>query len=520
VCSQGAETRTINGSQVYKDCWQYQDTYSCVDPANVNYCQPLEAAGCSQTNSTCVETAFNGACMRFKNTYQCNSALLPLPSTIEQLASTYAILKDEVVTSACAALQNSSVCEQLSETCTEGAATRNINGLDIYKACWKWERKYSCASTNLQSDCQDLLADSKCNETGSSCVERNTDGSCSNVERQFKCKIKDGSSTPVTSCNGQTFCGNNTQGNSNGQCFDIGHEPDADFARASTGMEVIREGGTYFDPATLKLFSGRGESCKKTFGSLGNCCKSNPNAGSSNRNASEAAGIVLKVAGESVRAGSAYAFDALFNGPGNNFITQGVQSMFGSSASMGNAANPFGAAQFSSNFSFYGASFSMGPGGFQFVSFDPYSFAAQIALQVVLQLISCEQTDKVLAMKRGNNLCEYVGSWCSKKALNVCIQRREGYCCFNSKLAKIINVQGKQQLNRSYGNAETPDCSGFTANEMENLDFSKMNLEEFYGDLIKSMPDLAARTAKNTGLIQQRVDNYFQNGTQTPRPRP
>jgi conjugal transfer mating pair stabilization protein TraN len=513
VCVQGAETRNINGVMVYKECWQMQDNYACIDPVLSNNCQPLEDAGCAQISSVCAASGFDGSCLRFTNTYQCSQALVSVPSNIEQLASTFTITRDEVNVSACAVLAGSNACRLQTEVCSEGAATRNINGLDVFKSCWKWERTYTCPSTAMQSDCQDLLADSNCTETSSTCILKNPDGSCSSIERRFNCRVRDATSTPVTSCAGQTFC-------NNGQCFDTSYTPDADFARASTGMEVVREGGTYFDPATMKLFNGTADFCRKTFGSIGNCCKLNPNQGMSNRNASQAAGIALRVGGEAVRAGSAYAFDALFNGAGQNFLSQGFNAMLGSASSMGNIANPFGAASFSSSFSFYGMSFSMGAEGLQFVSFDPWTFAAQIAIQIVIKLISCEQPEKVLGMKRGNNLCEFVGSWCSKEINylfgTACIQHKESYCCFNSKLAKIINKGGKTQLRRDYGTAQAPNCSGFTANEMERLDFSQMDLAEFYGDLIKTMPDLAARTVKNTQLIQNRVTNYYSTGSQVP----
>ena len=35
-------------------------------------------------------------------------------------------------------------CALSSQTCVEPAGTRNINGLDVYKDCWKWEKEYNC----------------------------------------------------------------------------------------------------------------------------------------------------------------------------------------------------------------------------------------------------------------------------------------------------------------------------------------------------------------------------------------
>ncbi|MCD8339041.1 MAG: conjugal transfer protein TraN, partial [Burkholderiales bacterium] len=60
-----------------------------------------------------------------------------------------------------------------------------------------------------------------------------------------------------------------------------------------------------------------------------------------------------------------------------------------------------------------------------------------------------------------------------------CIERAESYCCYNSRLARIIQEQGRDQINKSWGSAKNPDCSGFLIEELESLDFETMDLGEF-----------------------------------------
>ena len=48
-------------------------------------------------------------------------------------------------------------------------------------------------------------------------------------------------------------------------------------------------------------------------------------------------------------------------------------------------------------------------------------------------------------------------------------------CNFNSKLARIINEQGRPQLNKGWGSASNPECKGFTPEEFQKLDFSKID---------------------------------------------
>lgn len=83
----------------------------------------------------------------------------------------------------------------------------------------------------------------------------------------------------------------------------------------------------------------------------------------------------------------------------------------------------------------------------------------------------------------------YVGDYCKKKIpLIGCIQKAEVYCIFNSKLGRIIHEQGRPQLQKfspggRWGDAESSNCEGFTPEEFQTLDFSKIDLAEAFGDL-------------------------------------
>jgi conjugal transfer mating pair stabilization protein TraN len=135
----------------------------------------------------------------------------------------------------------------------------------------------------------------------------------------------------------------------------------------------------------------------------------------------------------------------------------------------------------------------------------PWSLA-MLAIQLS-GLLSCDQAEQILAMKKDNRLCHSVGSYCSARIpiIRTCIQTTQTYCCFNSRLARILNEQGRAQLVRSWGGAKSPDCSGFTVAQLQSLDFSRMDLTEFYAEIAPKMPDVGALRQK----AQQRVDSYF-----------
>jgi len=77
-----------------------------------------------------------------------------------------------------------------------------------------------------------------------------------------------------------------------------------------------------------------------------------------------------------------------------------------------------------------------------------------------------------------------VGEYCSKKVLGVCLEKKRSYCVFDSKLAQIVQQQGRQwQLGMGFGSAESPDCSGINIPQVQALDFSRMDFKNFYADL-------------------------------------
>ena len=68
ICSQGPETRVINGYKVHKDCWQYKQYYHC--QVIKDECAALRAQGCHPLSSRCKEMR-EGRCWIYEQRYQC-----------------------------------------------------------------------------------------------------------------------------------------------------------------------------------------------------------------------------------------------------------------------------------------------------------------------------------------------------------------------------------------------------------------------------------------------------------------
>ena len=143
------------------------------------------------------------------------------------------------------------------------------------------------------------------------------------------------------------------------------------------------------------------------------------------------------------------------------------------------------------------------------VGLDPTSIAISLAVNFMIEFLfsGCDSQDMETAMLRGSGMCHEVGSYCASSFLGVCLQKARGHCCFNTMLGRIIQEQGRPQLKAFNGNLwgtpKKPMCRGFTPEEFQALDFSKMDLSEYYADI-------EARAQSEIQLdIKDRVDAYL-----------
>lgn len=124
-------------------------------------------------------------------------------------------------------------------------------------------------------------------------------------------------------------------------------------------------------------------------------------------------------------------------------------------------------------------------------AFDPTTLAISIAIYLIMDYLmqGCEAEDLETAMLNDSGYCHYIGDYCVKKWSGVgCVQEAEVYCCFNSELARIVHEQGRAQLNTfsNWGDIKDPDCRGFTPAEFQSLDFSQIDLSEYFEGLARA----------------------------------
>lgn len=102
---------------------------------------------------------------------------------------------------------------------------------------------------------------------------------------------------------------------------------------------------------------------------------------------------------------------------------------------------------------------------------------------VSVHLAECDKDEKELRQLRNKNLCIQVGTYCAEKVLGVCIRKKTSFCCYGTKMARLIQQNGRSQLGLGFGAPKSPDCSGFSAEELSRIDFSGIDFSEIFEDI-------------------------------------
>lgn len=383
-------------------------------------------------------------------------------------------------------LLSSAQCVRLDSACVEGEATRDIEGVPVYRACWKWRARYDCTTLGQPSSCAEPRLRACSQYGGMSCRQFDGKGHCLSADAQFDCKTADAVYEQPMECEGQSYC-------YGGSCYDKSYSQDLDFAKAITMLEAQRESGRYLDPASMKIFQGTDNRCDRELWGLKNCCKGGGTNAFAAFNtlsvASSAVGMVGKAAF------SSYTYDALFTSEAPSWVISGFEGLFGTGLDSGLAGVLAG---------------NLGVGDFLTSLVPGPWFLAMLAIQLS-GLLDCSTTSQTTAMKRDARLCHDMGDYCSDRDIfGGCITRTQTFCCYPSRLARIINEQGRPQLARGWGTPKTPICDGFTIAELQALDFSRMDLTEFYAEVVPTQADLGGIQAE---AIKKQMACYYGGGS-------
>lgn len=106
---------------------------------------------------------------------------------------------------------------------------------------------------------------------------------------------------------------------------------------------------------------------------------------------------------------------------------------------------------------------------------------------VSIHLANCTPDEKKLADLRQKNQCVQVGTYCDEKVLGQCVRKKTSFCCYGTKLARLIQENGRKQLKLGWGTPEKPNCDGLSPEHLSKIDFSKIDFSELFADIKKQM---------------------------------
>ena len=125
----------------------------------------------------------------------------------------------------------------------------------------------------------------------------------------------------------------------------------------------------------------------------------------------------------------------------------------------------------------------------------------------VLDYFGCSSNEKILAEKRSVKLTHYIGSYCSNDTWFGCITKKKTYCTFRSLFARVFQEQARAQLGISWGSPEGPVCRSLSIEEIQRVDFGRIDLSEIYGDMLnKAKPPNPAAV---NNQIKSRIESYY-----------
>jgi conjugal transfer mating pair stabilization protein TraN len=373
----------INDSYIQNICFKTEEQFRCVSREK-NNCKVLEEnRSCSERSANCSEAGNVGLCKKLEKIFSCGSKFDQ--NEIKHLDTQFHVKRDKKDLSNCSKEEIDKHCEIIEEKCIEPAETRNINGKEVYKDCWKWDREYICRTDTFIDECKEMPEN--CKIIGEPvCLHFNKiDNICDHKEFTYQCSE---TATLTKECKSKEFC-------LGGICEKQVRNQHNDFGNAISKLSILAQmksnelegckcpsgrstcDSREIDPNSCKFFTGNAKKCTKATSQF-NCCSDK--------------GVFRK---------------------------------------------PLG---------------------------------------------GCNQEEQDLFKLKAAKLCHPIGSWRGKKFQR--FKTYQSHCCFKSKLAKIIQVQGRKQLGIGWGDRKNPDCRFLTLEEIRRINFSKIDFTEFFTDVV------------------------------------
>lgn len=102
-----------------------------------------------------------------------------------------------------------------------------------------------------------------------------------------------------------------------------------------------------------------------------------------------------------------------------------------------------------------------------------------VTMLAIKMIYKCTEDELDLTVQMVLRNVHYIGQYCKTEVLGMCVEKRRVYCQFKSPLSRILQEQIRRQQGRTFGTTDNPDCRGFTVEELEEVDWSMVDLGEW-----------------------------------------
>lgn len=404
-------------------------------------------------------------------------------------------------------------CKKLIELCIEGPATKMIQGISVTRPCWRFKAEFECATDQYQNFCGAIEQTKGCTLVNQTCVETDTDGVCRVWQKSFICGellTKREGTVLLNSSYTIVKDAEDTQA-----CDDISKNPNCTLAKETCieGEETrIINGKPIHKPCWRKQ---REYTC---LGAAKSDCAEIP------KDCEKIKSTCLSFDDQDPK--RCLAWEHQYRCPDKNGTPPP-------------AAMDCAGQKYCVNGNCYDTGYQNNPDFAKAVSnlsvlkdmqnkFDPKNLSLfkgapndcrKWPLNAMNccsnkgwardKLASCHDNEKQLHQQQQDALVHEIGSFCSQKIFRkICTEKKRVYCVFDSKLARMVHQQGRGQIGLSWGAPESPNCRGFTPQELQKLHFDKMDFSEYYQDIWQKAktPNSSTLTEK----IGKSVQDYYQ----------
>ena len=446
----------------------------------------------------------------------------------------------------------------------ETSISRLAGGADI-----AWSCPAGVQATPIQDTCGTLRERPECQLQSSSCVAGTEDaqGNCTLLEDTYDCGkevvIDDGGIRTELQCDGEIACIGDT-------CTGGENETNPNFAQVAATLKAAEltalDGACNPETGDCAVFTGQAASCKRVLAGTVDCCQDVQGVGIADylqlafavsaldgamatldptnplRGGWEVIGSPVTaswdwiggqftsalngITGSTTPAASSEAAMSVLGAAQQQLMRQAAQwtlETFGPTAANalfsvnGGAAVAADGTLVAGTTQLGGAAAVAGTA----LSWIAAAYAAYQAALILAQIIwACEDEELELAVKRELKQCTSLGSYCATDSFAGCIESRRSYCCYASPISRILQEQIRPQLGLSFGDAEDPNCSGLSFTALKQVDWSKVDLDEWVALLADNgqLPDAESITLERLTGNLRAIDAAAPAGGAAERP--